>query len=170
MTYKLDVLYIQLKNTQNKCHYHYYHISWDNETRTLPGVLHSTDCRVWGLVLVVHEADDVSLACTRCSSSKSPQSSHSFPRSKVTVGICANEAVSQYEPRLVTAVGLSEWAEVVVLVRFRCSSEFWLQTLVPGFIHTEEPAHSGQHYQWFLCYRFFYSVWKKWLCQIRFVS
>lgn len=115
-------------------------IKW-NLDFTLPGVLHAIDCWIWGLASVVPEANDVSLACTKFSSSKSPQLSHSFPRSKLTAGNCEDEAVSQLVPWFVTAVDLAEGAELVVFIWFRCCSGFWLQPIVPGFIRTEEPEY-----------------------------
>lgn len=53
----------------------------------LPGVLFGKCCCNCGLKLVLDGGTDVSVAFSKFSSSKSPQSSHSFPRSKVTVGI-----------------------------------------------------------------------------------
>lgn len=104
-------------------------------------MLPPTHCWFWGLVLAVHVAIDVSQACTKFSSSKSLQSSHSLPRSKLTVGIWRDEALLQKALCSDTVVRFFEQAELAVLIWFRRCLEFWLPRLISGFIHAEEPEH-----------------------------
>lgn len=114
-----------------------------NKWLTAPGLLLSTDCWTWGLWLV-HETADVSLACTKFSSSKSPQSSQSSPRSKQTVGICEDEAFLPWVLWFDAAAELFEQTELLVLIWLRSIRWFWLTlTENPGFVHTVEPKQSN---------------------------
>lgn len=116
-------------------------ISWTNKV-TAPGLLTSAAGRTWGPWLAVHDVADVSLACTKFSSSKSPQSSHSPPRSAPTLGLCEDEA---FLPWLLQFGAASElFKQTVLLVLIWLRSDWWLWFALaqnPGFIHTVEPEH-----------------------------
>lgn len=81
-------------------------ISWRESSQvSLPGIFFSLEgC---SLASAGHKFNEASLAFNRFSSSKS---SHSFPRSKHTVGIWVNETLPQWV--FETAVDIFEWGPV----------------------------------------------------------
>lgn len=101
----------------------------------LPGIFFSWEC--WCLALAGHKVSDSSLARSKFSSSKS---SHSFPRSKHTVGICVDETAPQWVFE----------TKADVFERGKPSAPIWLipgwwiwlpPSLNPGIIPTKEHKH-----------------------------
>lgn len=113
--------------------------SWTKKV-TAPGLLTSAAGRTWGLWLAVHDVADVSLACTKFSSSKSPQSSHSPPRSAPTLGLCEDEAFLPWLLQFGAASEVFKQTVLLVLIWLRFNWWFWFALAQnPGFIHTVEP-------------------------------
>lgn len=98
--------------------------SWTNKV-TAPGLLTSATGRTCGLWLSVHDVANVSLACTKFSSSKSPQSSHSPPRSAPTLGLCEDEAFLPWLLQFGAASELFKQTVLLVLIWLRSDWWFW---------------------------------------------
>lgn len=114
---------------------------WTNKV-TAPGLQTSAAGRTWGLWLVVHDVADVSLACTKFSSSKSPQSSHSPPRSAPTLGLCEDEAFLPWLLQFGETSELFKQTVLLVLIWPRPDWGWWFALAQnPGFIHIVQPEH-----------------------------
>lgn len=101
----------------------------------LPGCFFSWEG--WCLALAGHKVSDSSLAQSKFSSSKS---SHSFPRSKHTVGICVDDTAPQWV--FETKVDIFEGGKPFAPIWLISGWWIWLPpSLNPGFIPTKEHEH-----------------------------
>lgn len=72
--------------------------------------------RTWGFWIALHRAVDVSLACTKLSSSKSPQSSHSSSRLASTFTPCEDGVFLPCAHPFGSASGLLKQVVLLVLI------------------------------------------------------
>lgn len=112
---------------------------WTNKP-CAPGLLTAADSGTRGLGS--QDVADVSLACIKFSSSKSPQSSHSSAKSGPTLALCEDDAVLTWLLQFCAASGLFKQTAPLVFNWLWPDWCFWFPlTQSPEFNHTVESEH-----------------------------